>query len=114
MPEPQGDNLSGDSTLEQVHGGILSRRLPTLLISSPRRRSHYRHHPFYGSEVEVVRALRRSAEEVLVVKVPQGFQIAVPGWMLDAIHCSRLPQEERQRVALAALLELALRCSSEG
>lgn len=68
---------------------------------------HYRHHPFQGSEVEVVRALRRSGEEVLVVKVPQGYQIAVPGWMLDAMYCSRLPQEARPRVALAALLELA-------
>jgi hypothetical protein len=24
MPEPQGDNLWGDSTLEQVHGGTVS------------------------------------------------------------------------------------------
>jgi hypothetical protein len=68
---------------------------------------HYRHHPFYGADVEVVRVLRRSGEEVLVVKVPQGFQIAVPAWMLDAVHCSGLPQEKRPRVGLAALLALA-------
>jgi hypothetical protein len=55
----------------------------------------------------VIRALRRGNEEVFVVKLPQGLQIAVPGWMLDAIHCGRLPQEARPRVALAALLELA-------
>ena len=55
----------------------------------------------------MVRVLRRGAEEVVVVKLHQGLQIAVPGWMLDAIHCGRLPQEARPRVALAALLELA-------
>ena len=55
----------------------------------------------------MIRALRRGSEEVFVVKLPQGLQIAVPGWMLDAIHCGRLPQEARPRVALAALLELA-------
>ena len=75
---------------------------------------HYRHHPFHGSEVEVVRPLRRSGEEVLVVKVPQGFQIAIPGWMLDAGHCNGLPQEERPRVSLAALLALAALLDTQG
>lgn len=55
----------------------------------------------------MVRVLRRGDKEVFVVKLPQGLQIAVPGWMLDAIHCGRLPQEARPRVALAALQELA-------
>ena len=67
---------------------------------------HYRHHPFCGAEVELVRALRRTGDEVVVVRVPQGFQIAVPRWMLDPIHCSRLSQEERPRVSLRALVEL--------
>ena len=67
---------------------------------------HYRHHPLYGSEVEVVRVRRRCGEEVLTVKVPAGFELAVPSWMLDPIHCGGLPQEARPRVSLAALLEL--------
>jgi hypothetical protein len=70
------------------------------------QRIHYRHHPFCGAEVELVRALRRTGDELVVVRVPQGFQIAVPRWMLDPIHCGRLLQEERPRVSLRALLGL--------
>ena len=67
---------------------------------------HYRHHPLHGTEVEVVRVLRRDGEEVFTVKVPTGFQLALPSWMLDPIHCGSLPQEARPRLSLAALLEL--------
>ena len=70
-----------------------------------RQKIHYRHHPLYGSEVEVVR-VRRCREGVLTVKVPAGFQLALPSWMLDPVHCGGLLQETRPRVSLAALLEL--------
>jgi hypothetical protein len=68
---------------------------------------HYRHHPFYGTEVEVVRPLRRFDEESFVVKLPEGLQIAVPAWMLDSIYCSQLPQRDHPLIALEALLALA-------
>jgi hypothetical protein len=68
---------------------------------------HYRHHPFYGTEVEVVRALRRFDEESFVVKLPEGHQIAVPAWMFDSVFCSQLPQRDQPLIALEALLELA-------
>jgi hypothetical protein len=68
---------------------------------------HYRHHPFYGTEVEVVRALRRFDEESFVVKLPEGLQIAVPAWMLDPVYCSQLPQRDHPLIALEALLALA-------
>ena len=68
---------------------------------------HYRHHPFYGTEVEVVRALRRFDEQSFVVKLPEGHQIAVPAWMLDAVFCSQLPQCDHPLIALKALLELS-------
>jgi hypothetical protein len=68
---------------------------------------HYRYHPFYGTEVEVVRALRRFDEQSFVVKLPEGHQIAVPAWMLDAVFCSQLPQCDHPLIALKALLELA-------
>ena len=71
------------------------------------QRIHYRHHPFYGTEVEVVRALRRFDEESFVVKLPEGHQIAVPAWMLDAVFCSQLQQRDHPLIALEALLELA-------
>jgi len=68
---------------------------------------YYRHHPFYGTEVEVVRALRRFDEQSFVVKLPDGHPIAVPAWMLDAVFCSRLQQRDHPSIALRALLELA-------
>jgi len=55
----------------------------------------------------VVRALRRFDEESFVVKLPQGLQIAVPGWMLDPVHCSQLQQRDHPLIALKAVLELA-------
>ena len=67
---------------------------------------HYRHHPFCGCEVEVVRTLHRSGAEVVMVKVPGGVERAIPSWMLDPIQCRELPQEAHPRVSLAALLEL--------
>jgi hypothetical protein len=68
---------------------------------------HYRHHPFYGTEVEVVRALRRFEEESFVVQLPEGHQIAVPAWMFDPVSCDQLPQRDHPSIALRALLELA-------
>jgi hypothetical protein len=57
--------------------------------------------------VKVVRTLRRFVDEIDIVQLPQGFQIAVPRWMLDPVACSRLPQEAKPRVALSALLRMA-------
>ena len=73
---------------------------------------HYRHHPLYGSEVEVVR-VRRCREGVLTVKIAAGFQLALPSWMLDPVHCGGLLQETRPRVSLAALLELQALVTSQ-
>jgi hypothetical protein len=71
------------------------------------KKIHYRYHPFCGTEVEVVRALRRFGEESFVVKLPDGHQIAVPAWMLDAVFCHQLPQRDHPLIALKALLQLA-------
>ena len=70
-------------------------------------RIEYPHHPFCGTEVEVVRTLRRTGQAIDVVLLPDGMQIAVPRWMLDPIRCSQLSHEPRPRVALGALLRLA-------
>ena len=37
----------------------------------------YSHHPFFGQTVEIVRWLRRQTSESLVVKLPDGVQIAI-------------------------------------
>ena len=63
--------------------------------------------------MEVIRVLRRCGEEVFTVKVPAGFQLALPSWMLDPIHCGDLAQEARPRVSLAALLELQALMASQ-
>jgi hypothetical protein len=41
-----------------------------------------------------------------VVKLPEGLQIGVPAWMLDAVFCSQLQQRDHPSIALRALLEL--------
>ncbi len=63
--------------------------------------------------MEVVRVRRRCGEEVLTVKVPAGFQLALPSWMLDPVHCGGLLQETRPRVSLMALLELQALVASQ-
>jgi hypothetical protein len=70
---------------------------------------HYRHHPFYGTEVEVVRALRRFEEESFVVKLPEGHQIAVPAWMFDPVFCDQLPQRDHPSIAQALPSSLSCR-----
>jgi hypothetical protein len=57
--------------------------------------------------VEVVRAQRSFLDEIDIVQLPDGFQIAVPRWMLDPVVCSQLPKEAKPRVALTALFRLA-------
>ena len=54
-----------------------------------------------------MRTLRRVLDEIDIVQLPQGFQIAVPRWMFDPLICSQLPQEAKPRVGLSALLRLA-------
>jgi hypothetical protein len=74
---------------------------------SPPKKIEYRHHPFSGTEVKIIRAQRRFIDEIDSVQLPEGFQIAVPRWMLDPVACSQLPQEAKPRVAVGALLRLA-------
>ena len=66
----------------------------------------YRHHPCYGVEVEIVRFLRRTSPAVLVVKLPDGLQLAVPEWMLSPLVCEQLKEEAEPRITIAALQEL--------
>ena len=57
--------------------------------------------------MKVVRALRSFLDEIDIVQLPDGLQIAVPRWMLDPVFCSQLPQEAKPRVAVTALFRLA-------
>jgi hypothetical protein len=66
----------------------------------------YRFHPLYGTEVEVIRCLRKSASVILIVKLPSGVQIAVPEWMLIPLACDQLRIEDKPRISIYALIAL--------
>ena len=67
---------------------------------------HYRHHPFHGEPVEIVRRLRRYTAECVVITLADDVQGAVPTWMLDPVACQQLTDEAHPRLSVAALSEL--------
>ena len=66
----------------------------------------YRHHPCYGIEVEVIRHLRRIGSVILIVRFPDGLQLAIPEWMLSPHVCQHLTDQVEPRIAIEALEEL--------
>ena len=66
----------------------------------------YLHHPFYGQKVEIVRWLRHQTADSRVVKLSDGFQIAIPSWMLDPLACSQGRDAPEPSVSVDALLRL--------
>ena len=67
---------------------------------------HYRHHPFHGEHVTVVRRLRRYATDCVVITLADDVQVAVPTWMLDPLACQQLTDEAHPRIAVSALRDL--------
>jgi hypothetical protein len=45
---------------------------------------------------------------VVVVRLPDGAQVAIPEWMLDSEACERLTIEAKPRISLGSLLDLRL------
>src|SRR5215475_1815336 len=66
----------------------------------------YSHPPFFGQTVEMVRWLRRQPAASLVVKLPDGVQIAIAAWMLAPRACRQLHDIPTPRVRIDALLAL--------
>src|SRR5262249_26725095 len=66
----------------------------------------YQHHPFCGQTVEIIRWLRRQTSESLVIKLPDGLELAIPAWMLDPVACSRVHDAPAPRLTVEALLAL--------
>jgi hypothetical protein len=54
----------------------------------------------------MIRHLRRISSAILIVRLPDGSQLAVPEWMLNPLSCERLIDEAEPRVAISALVEL--------
>ena len=67
---------------------------------------HYRHHPFHGEPVEIVRRLRRYTADCVVIRLADDVQVAVPTWMLDPLVCQQLTDEARPRISVSALRDL--------
>ena len=53
-----------------------------------------------------MRFLRRRIPAVLVVRLPDGLQLAVPEWMLSPLACEQLKEEKEPRIATPTLQEL--------
>src|SRR3990172_8271468 len=79
---------------------------PHTAHESPSAIIHYRHHPFHGEQVEIVRRLRRYTADCVVIKLADDVQVAVPTWMLDPLACQQLADEGRPRISVAALHDL--------
>ena len=74
---------------------------------SPLSQVHYRHHPLFGQDVRVVRALRQRGAPSVIIELPDGAQIAVPKWMLDPLRCRSMREEDTPIIAIGALVELS-------
>jgi hypothetical protein len=104
-----------DRAISEWCGDLL--RLPTCAWrSSDARRSRtahdlysakicYRYHPRHGVTVQLVRYLRRSAA-VVIVRLPDSSQLAIPEWMLKPESCEGLKIEAKPRISLSALLDV--------
>jgi hypothetical protein len=49
----------------------------------------------------------------LVVRLPDGLDVAVPEWMLNPGECCALTEEEAPRISIEALLELRMLIDSQ-
>jgi hypothetical protein len=66
----------------------------------------YRYHPRYGVTVQLVRYLRRGSAAVVIVRLPDSSQLALPEWMLKPESCEELKIEAKPRISLSALLDM--------
>ena len=58
--------------------------------------------------MELVRYLRRGGAAVVIVRLPDGPQLAIAEWMLDSEACEHLTMEAKPRISLSSLLDLRL------
>ena len=79
---------------------------PHTAHESPSAIIHYRHHPFHGEPVTIVRRLRRYVTDCVVITLADDVQVAVPTWMLDPLICQQLTDEEHPRLSVEALSDL--------
>jgi hypothetical protein len=73
---------------------------------SKKQKIHYRHHPLYGREVEVVRRSERIGDSDVIVHLPDDTWCAVPYWMLEEGLCAGLIDASAPLVSVPALRSL--------
>jgi hypothetical protein len=66
----------------------------------------YRYHPRHGVTVQLVRYLRRGSAAVVIVRLPDSSQLAIPEWMLKPESCEELKIGTKPRISMSALLDL--------
>jgi hypothetical protein len=66
----------------------------------------YPHHPFFGQTVEILRWLRRQTSDSVIIKLPDGLQMAIPAWMLDLLACRQVNEAPEPRLSVDALVAL--------
>jgi len=66
----------------------------------------YPYHPRHGVTVQLVRYLRRGRAAVVIVRLADNSQLAIPEWMLKPEICAELKLEPEPRVAVSALLDV--------
>ena len=54
----------------------------------------------------MIRHLRRIGSAILIVRLPDGLQLAIPEWMLNPQACQHLTDQVEPRIAVEALEEL--------
>jgi hypothetical protein len=69
-------------------------------------RIHYRFHPYFDCEVEIIRRQRADNSTVMIRIVEVDLKISVPAWMLDRIACRDLILQSVAKIELNAIQEL--------
>jgi len=66
----------------------------------------YRYHPLHGVAVQLVRYLRRGSSAVVIVRLLDNSQLAIPEWMLKPETCEGLKLEAKPRISVNSLLNV--------
>jgi hypothetical protein len=67
---------------------------------------YYRHHPLFGTEVEIIKHKWNCSVDCVMVVVADETRCLIPRWMLDESLCAGLHDESLPRISIDALVAL--------
>ena len=70
-------------------------------------RIHYRYHPLFGKELEVVHKRDSRSHQEMITQLPDGTRCVLPGWMFDESYCLALPEATSAVISIQSLIQLA-------